>query len=296
MLVSVGAGLSMVKICGADTPPPGPGLTTVIAGVPPVVRSAAGITAMSVVSLIKVVASGVAFRSATDLARKPVPVIVIVVSGLPASAVFGLMLVSVGAGLVMVKVCGADVPPPGPGVTTVIAGVPAVVRSAAGMTAVNVVSLTKVVASGVASKSAVELLRKPSPVSVMVVSELPTNVKFGLMLVSVGTGLVTVKICGAEVPPPGPGVTTVIDAGPIVVRSAAGIKAVNVVPLTKVVASGVAPKSAVDVLRKSVPVSVMVVSGLPANAEFGLMLVRAGAGLLMVKVCRAKERRHLGPS
>ena len=132
-----------------------------------------------------------------------------------------------------------------------------------------------------------ELLRKCAPVSVMVVSELPTNVKFGLMLVSVGTGLVTVKVCGAEVPPPGPGVTTEIDAGPIVARSAAGTTAVNVVPLTKVVASGAPPKSTVELLRKLVPVRVIVVSGLSAGAEFGLMLVNVGTGLVMLKICSA---------
>jgi hypothetical protein len=101
----------------------------------------------------------VAFKSAVEVLRKPVPVSVMVVSEVKAGAEFGLMLVSVGAGLLMVKVCGAEVPPPGPGVTTVIAGVAAVVKSAAGITAVSVVPLTKVVASGVVPKSTVELLR-----------------------------------------------------------------------------------------------------------------------------------------
>ena len=46
-----------------------------------------------------------------------------------------------GVRLLTVNVCGAEVPPPGAGVTTVIESVAAVVRSAVGMTAVNCVAL-----------------------------------------------------------------------------------------------------------------------------------------------------------
>src|SRR5271166_2542875 len=131
------------------------------------------------------------------------------VVALPAVAAFGLMLVRVGTGLLMVKVCAPEVPPPGPAVTTVTGSVPAVVRSAAGMMAVSWVALTKVVARAVPLKSAVELDTKLVPVSVMVVFGAPTVAEVGLMLVSVGTGLVVVmvKVCAPEVPPPGPGFT-----------------------------------------------------------------------------------------
>ena len=44
-------------------------------------------------------------------------------------------------------------------------------------------------------KSAVEPLTKLVPVSVMVVSALPMTVEAGLMLVSVGAGLLTVSVC-----------------------------------------------------------------------------------------------------
>ena len=62
------------------------------------------------------------------------------------------------------------------------------------MTAVNCVALTNVVVSAVPLKSAVEPLTKLVPVSVMVVSALPMTVEAGLMLVSVGAGLLTVSV------------------------------------------------------------------------------------------------------
>ena len=63
------------------------------------------------------------------------------------------------------------------------------------------------------------------------------TVKAGLMLVSVGAGLLTVSVCAAEVPPPGAAFTTVIDSVPAVVESKAGMTAVNWVELTKVVSA-----------------------------------------------------------
>jgi hypothetical protein len=56
-------------------------------------------------------------------ARKLAPVAVIVVAGLPAGAVFGLIEVNDGTGLEgawIMNVEPADVPPPGAGVMTVI--------------------------------------------------------------------------------------------------------------------------------------------------------------------------------
>src|SRR5262249_62339905 len=78
-------------------------------------------------------ASAVPLNSAVELAWKPVPVRVMVVSGLPTVAAAGLMLANVGTGTLMVNVCCADVPPPG--VATVIDAAPAVSRAPAGVTA-----------------------------------------------------------------------------------------------------------------------------------------------------------------
>ena len=80
-------------------------------------------------------------KSAVEPLTKPVPVRVIVVAELPAVVELGLMLLSVGAGLLIEKVFDPDVPPPGLALTTVTGSVPDETRSEEGMTAVNDVAL-----------------------------------------------------------------------------------------------------------------------------------------------------------
>ena len=55
----------------------------------------------------------------------------------PAVAEVGLMLVVVGDGLLMLKVCALDVPPTGVGLKTVTLAVPVLAILAAGTVAVN---------------------------------------------------------------------------------------------------------------------------------------------------------------
>lgn len=57
------------------------------------------------------------------------PVAVSVIAALPAVVVAGERELSTGDGLLIVKVTGAEVPPPGAGVCTVTFAVPAVARS-----------------------------------------------------------------------------------------------------------------------------------------------------------------------
>src|SRR5216683_1020825 len=100
-----------------------------------------------------------------------------------------------------------------------------------------------------------------------------------------GAAAMTANVRGAEVPPPGAGVTTVMESVPAAVRSDAGMTAVSCVPPLKVVGMAVPLKSAVEPETKLVPVRVTVVFGLPSVAELGLMLVRVGAaglGSMMV--------------
>ena len=80
----------------------------------------------------------------TDVVTKFVPVATIVNDPDPAVAVFGAMLVRVGAGLllVMVNVSELLVPPPGVGVKTVIAALPAALIFDAGTAAVSCDALT----------------------------------------------------------------------------------------------------------------------------------------------------------
>ena len=68
-----------------------------------------------------------------------------------------------------------------------------------------------------------------------------------------GTGFwSTLKVCGFEVPPPGVGFTTVMEAVPAVAMSAAGTVAVSCVEETKVVVREVAPQRTVEVETKFV--------------------------------------------
>src|SRR5262249_57209191 len=72
--VSAGTGLTavMVKVRAFEAPPPGAGLTTVTEAEPAVVRSLAGMLAVSWVVLTKVVVRGLPFHCTTDAAMKEV--------------------------------------------------------------------------------------------------------------------------------------------------------------------------------------------------------------------------------
>jgi hypothetical protein len=72
-----GDGLLMVKFAAADVPPPGTGLKTVMAAVPPSARSVAGTVAVTEVSDENVVATAVPFQRTADPLTKPVPEIAI---------------------------------------------------------------------------------------------------------------------------------------------------------------------------------------------------------------------------
>jgi hypothetical protein len=101
------------------------------------------------------------------------------------------------------------------------------------------------------------------------------------------TTTTTVRFVAFEVPPPGLGVTTVTGKLPALVNWAAGTRAVSWVELTKLVASDVPLSSTVDCGVKLVPVTVRVVSLLPASTVAGEMELRVGAGLTMVTVANA---------
>jgi len=118
----------------------------------------------------------------------------------------------------------------------------------------------------------------------MVVSGLPAVSVVGLMLVRVGTGLLNANVCGADVPPPGAELTTVIAVVPTAADAACGRIAVNCVELTNVVVRLVVPENTLEPLTKPVPVKVMVASGPPITSDVGLIEVNTGAGLLMGNV------------
>ena len=86
----------------------------------------------------------------------------------------------------MVKIIALEVPPPGAGLVTVTAGVPAEAMLAAGMAAVNCVELTKVVASADPPKLTIEAATKFVPLIVSVKAALPATALFGEIVVIVG--------------------------------------------------------------------------------------------------------------
>jgi hypothetical protein len=93
-----------------------------------------------------------------------------------------------------------------------------------------------------------------------------------------------VNVCAFDVPPPGVGFTTVMEAVPPVAIRDAGTVAVSCVEETNVVVSAVAFHFTVEVETKFVPLTVKVNCGLPAVAQVGLIAVVVGTGLLMVNV------------
>jgi hypothetical protein len=81
--------------------------------------------------------------------------------------------------------------------------------SAAEMAAVNRMVDTKVVARSTPFHRTTELPTKRLPLTVRVNAGLPLVPDVGLMLDTVGTGLLIVKVSVFEVPPPGAGVIMV---------------------------------------------------------------------------------------
>ena len=93
--------------------------------------SAAEIAACRLVLETKVVVRGEPFHWIADVDEKFEPLSVNAKAGEPATNALGAIDVTAGTGLLIVKVRGLEVPPPGAGLDTVIEAVPAVAMSAA---------------------------------------------------------------------------------------------------------------------------------------------------------------------
>lgn len=103
--------LVIVKFWAFDVPPPGAGLVTVTAAVPVEVMAVAGIAAVSCVALTNVVVRDVPPKVTAEAAVKFVPLIVSVKAAPPAMALFGEIVLIVGARLLLTV---EAVPPPHP--------------------------------------------------------------------------------------------------------------------------------------------------------------------------------------
>lgn len=107
-----GAGLFTVNVVIPDVPPPGAGFCTLIWAIELPAKSAAGSVAFSCVAPTKVVARAVPFHAAAELEIKPVPLMVTIVSAVPAVSDDGDNAVTVGTGFE--AGAGLDVDPPPP--------------------------------------------------------------------------------------------------------------------------------------------------------------------------------------
>ncbi len=189
------------------------------------------------------------------------------------------------------NVCAFEVPPPGVPVNTVTDAVPAVAISAAVIVAVNWFAEPKLVVRLLPFQRTVEPLMKSLPLTVSVKPALPAIADDGERPVVAGTGFgaVIVSVWAFDVPPPGAGVNTVIDALPLVAMSAAVIDAVNCVAEPKVVVRLLPLMRTTDEpFTKPVPLTVNEKAAPPAVTEAGLILVVVGTGFvggLIVNVC-----------
>src|SRR5262249_28492309 len=161
-------------------------------------------------------------------------------------------------------------PPPGAGVKTVTLGVPAAAMSAAGMLAVSCVDETNVVGRSAPFSRTTELAVKLEPAAVRVKAAPPAATAAGVMLLSAGTGLLTARVAGDGVPPPGGGVETVTPSAPGKAMSLARMAAVSWVADTKVVVRLDPPTCTTELGVKPVPFTVRVNPDPPTTAEAGL--------------------------
>lgn len=109
---------------------------------------------------------------------------------------------------------------------------------AEGTLAVRDVELTKVVARAIPFHWTNEPETKFDPATVKVKAGPSAIAEFGLSEAIAGIGLLIVKVRALEVPPPGVGLKTVIEAVPVAAMLAEGTVADKFVELTNVVASG----------------------------------------------------------
>jgi hypothetical protein len=204
----------MLKVTELEVPPPGAGLKTETVAVPVAAMSLAETCAMRVILPSSVVGRFFPFHRTAELGTKFVPITANVKACAPTGAQSGSRELIVGTGFVplgMSKFTGFEVPPPGAGLVTVTAAVPAEAIAAAGMTVVNWVELTNVVVRAVPAKLTTDAETKFVPLTVSVKPDaLPATALVGEIAVIAGTGLPPPPV--EAVPPPHPASNSSIPA------------------------------------------------------------------------------------
>lgn len=202
--VPVAAVRDAEKVSFEVATPPGDGVT--------LVGENEAVTPLGTPETLRPVAPLKPFRLVTVMLVDPDPVWTTL--GVPAER----LMAKSGLGLTG-KLADAEAPPPGVGLTTVTASVPAVATSLAGILAVSCEALPKVVVRLELFTCTTELRTKFFPLIVRVAAPPPAVALGGGRLVILGTGLRTAKFAVA-VPPPGPPLTTVIGILPAEATSA----------------------------------------------------------------------------
>ena len=152
------------------------------------------------------------------------------------------------------------------------------------MAAVNCVGLTKVVTRATLLNFTTDVPTKFVPSTVNVNAPELTVLDVGDNVLIVGTGLLTLKATALEEPPPGAGLTTVMEIDPAALMSAAEILAVTWLVFTNEVVRAAPLTLTVEVFTKLEPLTVKVNAASPTIFEVGLRVVIAGTGLLTVKL------------
>ena len=149
--------------------------------------------------------------------------------------------------------------------------------------------LTKVVVRLEPFTRTTDPFTKLEPFTVNVKAPLPALILAGEILESEGDGLLIASGRAPEVPPPGEGLTTVIEMDPAEAMSLAEIAAVSWVLLTKVVLRIEPFTCTDDPLRKLDPFTVSVTAPPPATAVAGDKLESDGTGLAGLLTVRGRD-------
>ena len=161
--------------------------------VPAVTMSEADIAAVTCELLTNVVALPAPLKFTVAPDTNPTPLTVSVNAGEPAAALEGEIELSVGTGLLIANDTAFDVPL-GAGFVTVTVAVPAVAISATEIAAVSCVALTNVVVLAAPLNFTTDVDTKPVPFTVRVKAAPPAIALVGKREVSVGAGLLMVKV------------------------------------------------------------------------------------------------------
>ena len=155
--------------------------------------SEAKIAAVICVLLTNVVALAPPLKLTVAPLTKPTPLMVNVNAAEPAAALEGESELIAGTALLIARETAFDVPP-GLGFVTVTVAVAAVAISAAVIAAVNCVALTNVVVLPALLNFTIDVETKPVPLTVSVKAAPPAVALVGETRVTVGAGLLTVKV------------------------------------------------------------------------------------------------------